>query len=288
MKTVTFTVEPGHTYVGRVDGGAPFFIGQRVSFEGRIGLANERGTPAQRYDRAQFRPLFGFWADFIHPTAMAEGGLFHTLNTYDRARFTFAFLQYAAHEPNGDFIIYLRELLTLPLAPEYFPELRVENGRVCRVTGAGVEQLESDDSTEPLMNFLNPTSAAIEDEEVVQSAKFVHWAQNDPAHQRVQVDTGVQLFRSNMIRYAKRFGLNARPDTTCLMVADILHQGRGSAAAIKAALADAHPLEMLLHIGAAKFPERIATLRTEIDRLTADGTFGTRVYSVAANDFVPA
>ena len=48
----------------------------------------------------------------MHPTAIAEGALFHTLNTYDRAQFTFSFLQFAAHVLDGDFVAHLRALLT--------------------------------------------------------------------------------------------------------------------------------------------------------------------------------
>jgi hypothetical protein len=61
--------------------------------------------------------------------------------------FTFPFLQFAAHLPNGDFVRFLRGLLTLPLASEYFPDLRLSNGRVVRLTDAGPIALGSDDST---------------------------------------------------------------------------------------------------------------------------------------------
>jgi hypothetical protein len=110
-----------------------------------------------------------FWA-IHHPTAMAEGGLYHTLNTYDRAHFTFSFLQYAAHVPNGDFVVYLRTLLKLPLASEYFPDLTLDAGRVCRITDSGVVALESDGSTTPLIDYLNPSLKEIEDTEVIQAA----------------------------------------------------------------------------------------------------------------------
>jgi hypothetical protein len=79
MKIVSFSVEQGNKYFGKVDGGPKFFIGSRVSYEGSKGLMNVAGTAVQKYDRTAFRPAYGFWADFIHPTAMAEGGLYHTL-----------------------------------------------------------------------------------------------------------------------------------------------------------------------------------------------------------------
>ena len=166
--------------------------------EGGKGLMNVTGTSAQKYDRASFRPSFGFWADFIHPTAMAEGGLYHTLNTYDSAHFTFSFLQYAAHVPNGDFVVYLRTLLKLPRASEYFPDLTLDAGRVCRITDNGVVALESDASTSALIDYLNPSLKEIEDTEVIQAAKFVHWAQNDVAHRHAQIDVGIAHFKEKM------------------------------------------------------------------------------------------
>src|SRR5262249_132946 len=174
------------------------FIGSRVPFDGGKGLMNASGTSAQKYDRSEFRNTYGFWADFMHPTAMAEGALYHTLNTYDRAHFTFSFLQYAAHVPNGDFVVYLRSLLKLPLAIEYFPDLRLENNRITRITDEGTLPLESDQTTDALLDYLNPSLREIEDTEVIQAAKFIHWVQNDPSHRRTQVDVGIAHFRAKM------------------------------------------------------------------------------------------
>ena len=166
MKIVSFSLEQGNKYFGKIDG-VRFFIGSRVSFDGGKGLMNVTGTSAQKYDRAAFRPDYGFWADFIHPTAMAEGGLYHALNTYDRAQFTFSFLQYAAHVPNGDFVIYLRALLNLPFAREYFPDLVLSNNRICGVTDDGDVPLESDTSTTLLLDYLNPSLREVEDTEII-------------------------------------------------------------------------------------------------------------------------
>jgi len=225
MKIVNFSLEQGNKYYGKIDG-QRFFIGSRVPYDGGKGLMNVSGTSAQKYDRESFRSIFGFWADFIHPTAMAEGGLYHTLNTYDRAHFTFSFLQFAAHVPNGDFVVYLRTLLKLPLASEYFPDLTLSNGRVNRITDSGVVELESDESTSPLLDYLNPSVKEIEDTEVIQAAKFVHWAQNDAAHRQAQIEVGVALFKEKMAQYAKQYSLNGADEVICLVVADIRHQGR--------------------------------------------------------------
>lgn len=285
MKVVSFSLEEGNKYFGRIDG-KRFYIGSRVPYLDGKGLVNGSGTTVQKYDRVQFRDRYGFWADFIHPTAMAEGALFHTLNTYDRAFFTFSFLQFAAHVPNGDFVVYLRALLKLPLAAEYFPDLVLVGDRICRLTDRGSVQLESDTTTAGLCDYLNPTVKEIEDTEVIQAAKFVHWAQNDALNRQTQIDVGVAHFRRNMAQYATRYNLDGAAAAICLVVADIRHQGRAKSAAIISALASPKPLDALLGLGAALYPQRVRVLRREINALTADGTFGGLKYSVTKADFV--
>ena len=287
MKIVSFSLEHGNNYFGTVDGGPKFFIGRRVGYLGDKGLKNATGTANQKYDRSSFRPTFGFWADFIHPTAMAEGGLYHTLNTYDRARFTFTFLQYAAHVPNGDFVVFLRTLLALPAATDYFPDLTVQNQRICRVDDNGPVPLESASSTEPLMDYFNPSSGQVEDTEVIQAAKLVQWSQTDPAHRNVQVKVGIDHFRAKMKIYAGWYPmLNGAVPQICLMVADIHHQGRASSGTVRLALQSGDPLGELLTIGEGQYDSRLQKLRDEIGVLTNDGTFGNLKYSAAQNDFV--
>ena len=287
MKVVSFTLKPGNNYFGTVNGGPEFFIGRRVSYQGLKGLMNLTQTdPAQKYDRAQFRPTYGFWADFIHPTAMAEGGLYHTLNTYDRARFTFSFLQFAAHVADGDFVHYFQTLLGLPAAIDYFPDLRLVGGRICKLDGTTTVQLESATSTEKLMDYLNPASTEVEDTEVIQSARFIHWVQNDPQHRDVQIKTGIDLFKSKMKTYAHWYPmLNHAPAAVCTVVADIHHQGRAKVNEVTIALQDADPLAALLKIGQGVYDERLKTLRQEINALTQDGTYGALKYDAATNSF---
>lgn len=285
MKVVSFSLEEGNKYFGRIDG-QRFYIGSRVPYRGGKGLANSSGTARQKYDRAQYRDQYGFWADFIHPTAMAEGALFHTLNTYDRASFTFSFLQFAAHVPNGDFVVYMRALLKLPLATEYFPDLALVGDRNCRLLDTGPVPLESDTSTSGLCDYLNPSVREIEDTEVIQAAKFVHWAQNDALNRQMQIEVGISHFRRNMAQYAARYALDGAPAAICLVVADIRHQGRAKSAAIVSALASHKPLDALLDLGAALYPERLKVLRREIKALTTDGTFGAFRYSAAQGEFV--
>jgi hypothetical protein len=285
MKIVSFSLEQGNKYFAKIDD-KRFFVGSRVSFEGNKGLMNVSGTSAQKYDRAAFRPFFGFWADFLHPTATAEGALYHTLNTYDRAHFTFSFLQYAAHVPNGDFVVYLRTLLNLPLAREYFPDLTLVSNRVCRITDEGTVALESDTSTTLLLDYLNPSSKEVEDTEVIQAAKFIHWSQNDPTHRKAQVEVGITHFQRKMSQYASQYELDGVDDDICLVIADIRHQGRAKSSAILTALNSPKPLEALLRIGEPKYHQRLIVLRQAIKTLTLEGTLGAHKYSTAMTDFI--
>lgn len=251
------------------------------------GLVNTRGVAADRYDRALFNTgADGLWADFIFPTSVAEGGLFHTLNSYDRARFTFGFLQYAAHVPNGDFVRYFRDLLKLPAATDYFPDLIVQNDRIFRIKDNGLVQVEDDSSTAGLMDFLNPSSTEVEDTEVIQSAKFIHWVKNDPVHRQLQADFGKRFFREAMARHDKIYNLNGAPINVCLVVADIRHQGRGGSSEIRLALQNADPVGALLKIGASRFPERVKTIKRELDRLMQKPEFVSKTYSRTAKGFV--
>jgi len=111
-----------------------FVIGYRTMYEGNFGLFNTQVTQGLIYNPADYAAGFGFWAYFIHPTAMAESkGSYLCLNTYDRAKFTFSFMQYAAHVPNGDFVIFFRKLLALPNAADYFPRNGTRANRARRV-----------------------------------------------------------------------------------------------------------------------------------------------------------
>lgn len=286
MKVISFSLEQGNKYYGKVDG-RRFLIGRRVSYEGGKGLMNVEGAATQKYDRAVFRPAFGFWADFIHPTAMAEGAFFHTLNTYDRAQFTFSFLQFGAHVPDGDFVCYFRRLLSLPLAAQYFPDLHLKDGRICRQADDGtVVVLESITSTAGLLDYLNPTRNEVEDTEVIQSARFIDWVQNDPLHRDAQVAVGIEFFKSKMARYATQYSLNGVEDTICAVVADIRHQGRAKSGDITMALSSDTPLASLLKLGEPKYHDRLLTMKREIDKLKLEGTFGARHYDLASQDFI--
>lgn len=295
-KLVAFTQE-GNKFYATVDDGPRFYTGSKVIYKNTqagmesVGLMN-LSTAGPSYDPAIHRPQQGIWADFVYPTCLCESqASFQCLNTYDRAYFTFGFLQYAAHVPNGDFVTFFRALLALPLGPSYFPDLTVRGGRIVRVTETGAVQLESDDSTQPLMEYLNPSLGAIEDIEVINAAKFVDWSLNDDDHRTTQVELGIAHVRSAMASYASRYALDGVIDKVCLVVTDIRHQGRGKSTQIIEALNTGGDQEAayknLLQIGLPWYQPRINTLKKAIAALVSADRLGTTRYDIATGDFVP-
>ena len=270
--------------------GQRFFVGNRVPFQGRLGLMNLRDQSSPLYDPAEYTSTFGHWAHFIAPTVKAESrGHFNCLNTYDRAGFTFGFLQFAAHVADGDFVKFFRALLQLDERTAYFPDLELRDGRIVQPTENGVVRLETAASSDPLKRYLNPSGGEVENREVLSAARFVHWCAHSKAHRETQVKVGVDTIRQKLRTAHKKINLDGRGDKVCFVVVDILHQGRGTFAAMKQIIQnnnDAVAYQKLLTIGASNFPERIETIRAEVARLEAAGHFGTRKYSGATNDLV--
>jgi hypothetical protein len=280
--------ERNNRIFARAPGGPEFLVGKSTKFTDdsgvRRGLMSAEDPSGPTYRREHFRSRFGVWADFVYPTGTVEGGRFDSLNTYDRARFTFGFLQFAAHVPEGDFVQYFRRLLSLPTASDYFPDLRLEGGRIAQVRSGSVRLLETDRSTGELMEYLNPTSAAVEPVEIQMAARLIHWVRNDRRVQELQVEVGIELFKSKMVSYDRDFGLDGTSDKICLVIADIRHQGRAKNAIIRSALRKPNPFEALLGLGG--FPVRREELRVKIAELVAEGTLGKRTYSRSRREFV--
>lgn len=268
-----------------------FLIGYRTKYHDNYGIYNTTVQNALSYKPQDYVAEFDFWAYFITPTAKAESGFSYIcLNTYDRARFTFSYMQYAAHVENGDFVVFFKKLLALPNASLYFPKLRLHNHRIHYVnTNNALVPLESDTTTEPLMNYLNPTLNDVENQELVCSARMIHWATNDPAHRRIQVETAIEHFKNNMIEYHHIFGLNNAPAKVCLLICDIRHQGRGSNGDIISALNTNGNWERaynnLCSIGSFKYKTRITTVKNMINSLTQSGLFNKK-YQASNNSFV--
>ncbi|MDP8257507.1 MAG: peptidoglycan-binding protein [Candidatus Alcyoniella australis] len=275
----------------RMDCGPQFFVGRRVSYEGRIGLANTRYADGGRYEPDDYREQYGHWAYMIHPTVICESrGLFKCLNTYDRARITFGFYQLAAHTPNDNFVLLLRELLKTPAAARYFPDLACADGRIVRQIEGANQKLEDDASTELLMQYFNPSGQDVEQVEIIQAAKLVHWCENDADHRGVQVRVAIDKLIKSMRSYSKCYGLDGALDMVCAAVADIRHQGRGRSVEIIEALDtdgdEDRAYRNLLEIGAAHFPGRVKTLDNRIEAMVQAGIMGQKRYSAQRAEFV--
>ena len=287
-----FTIErEGRAFRARADGGPAFFVGYQTSYEDKAsgadfeGLYNvpSKAIPKLVYAPAQARPTYGFWADFVGPTARCEGGNYLTLNTYDRARFTWGFGQFAAHVPDGDFIQFFQNLLGRPEARDYFPNLIVKAGRIHKETNGVLTRLETEDSTGPLMDYLNPSTGAVEDAEVIAAAKLIHWTTEFPEARTLQVHHMIGAFRRLMVEADKRLNLDGQPADICCVVCDIRHQGRAKFAAMQAALNTSKPLAELLKLGSISYPGRIKALKDAL--AAADGQFKGVTWNRQTGDF---
>jgi hypothetical protein len=282
-------VRNGNDFSATANGGAQFFVGRRVPYKGNVGLYNVfGGSNLQKlnYSAAEFAKL-GFWAEFLEPTAICEGGgNYLTVNSYDRAAFTFGFGQFAAHVPNGDFVKYFRNMLSLATAADYFPHLGVVGGRICKTDGSQPRPLESDDSTAALMTYLNPGLDEVQDAEVIAAAKLIHWTASSTDARHAQVSEMASTYRRFMARADNRVGIDGLTADKCCVIADILHQGRGGEMTwplIDDALRSSKPFENLIAIGAPEYDGRKKTLKKEIE---ARPNFKARSWSRAKGDFV--
>jgi hypothetical protein len=279
----------GRAFHARADGGQPFFIGFQTSYKDKSSGTEFEGlynVPAHETPNLDYAPVdavqSGFWAEFIAPTARCEGGNYLTLNTYDRARFTWGFGQFGAHVPDGDFVLFFRDMLQRPEAGDYFPNLALKDGRILKVSGDQSVALETATTTVPLMDYLNPTSSAVEDAEVIAAAKLIHWTTSFPAARELQAHHMIGTFKRLMRESDLRLGLDGRPADVCCVVCDIRHQGRAKYAAMQDALAAAQPLEALLMLGSIAYAGRIKTLRAA---LAASPSFAGKTWSRSAGAF---
>lgn len=274
-------------YYASVDGEPRFYVGTDVRYGTRRGLMNGANPPGPRYKPQEFEAAHGDWAWYLFPTITCEShGHFTCLNTYDRASFTFGHIQLAAHTPDDNFVLFFRELLNDPAASEYFPELRLSNGRIHLLDESGLAPLESAASTSPLMSYLNPRADRVDEKAAEKAARLVDWSVRHASMRDQQVAFAVRQQRRKLREHAARLPLDGTVDKLCLVVLDILHQGRASYGAIGKALAANDPFDALLSLGAAQYRERVATLRAGIRDLEASGKVGAKVFDVSSGDFV--
>lgn len=267
--TIAFTIlRNGNDFFCSANNEPKFFVGRQTNYKGRLGLYNIFGGSKLTkllYDSENYVGERGFWARFIDPTAGCEGRSFLTLNTYDRAAFTFGFSQFAAHVADGDFVRYFRDMLALPEAIDYFPGLALVDGRITRRTDSGATaSLESATDTTPLMRYLNPSSDHVEDAEVIAAARLIHWSTEHRSARLIQISQMIHTYKGFMREADRRKLIAGRPAAQCCVIADILHQGRGTWAAIAAALQTSAPFDRLVAIGAPEWDTRRKQLRAGI------------------------
>jgi hypothetical protein len=289
-------VRDGKHFSARVDHTSVFAIGAKVNYRNkktgvdRFGLSNDGkffgSAEAKKllYIASDYANVFPFWCDFIEPTAICEGQSFISLNTYDRARFTFGFGQFAAHVADGDFIRWFRDMLQRPEAMDYFPNLKVDDGRIVKVEENKTIPLEDKNSTEPLQLYLNPTLDEVEDAEVIAAAKFIHWTSNHSEARLLQTQHMIDTARRLVVESDTRLGLDGLGADLCCVVMDVRHQGRAGFNDLQAALLTKKPFEALLEVGAHGEPERVNNLKAALT--TRRAALRKKKWSRARADFV--
>lgn len=279
------------------DGELRFYVGRETNNGNYVGIfmrANEYYGP--RFAAADYTETYDHWAQLLELTGYCESkNYFNVINTYDSAKFTFGFYQLAAHTANDNLILFFRALLQFQEAKYYFPELVLVNGRVHRQDeNGGLTDLEVETATGPggrrqiqgFMDFLNARRFEHDRQEVLNSARVIHWSNNHAAQRDLQVAVSYDILQRKMAtRYARWYDLDGQSDVICGAIADIHHQGRASKSRVRAALASGDPLEQLITIN-PNYANRARALREKIDDMIANGQLGGRRYDAALNEFV--
>lgn len=277
-------------------GAAKFNVGRETSNGSYIGLfmrVNEYYGP--KYQAASYVAHYDHWAQLLELTGHCESkNFFNLINTYDSAKFTFGFYQLAAHTAGDNLILLFHGLLAMPEFVSYFPEVQKINGRLHRVDENGsTTDLEVETPTGPsgrrqlqaFMDFLNAKRLEHDMQEVLQSARMIHWANTHPSMQGVQVAVAASILQRKMSQnYAQWYDLDGKSDIICAVIADIHHQGRAKKSAVRAALASGDVLNRLIDIS-PDYLQRNADLRTKLGEMTASGQLGTRIYHAGLNEF---
>jgi|GEM_PF-761584 len=240
------------------------------------------------YQAEHFVASFGKWAHFIEPTLKAEGGgRFATLNTYDRAAFTFGAPQFAAHTPGDNLILYLRALLDLPGANQHFPELSLRANAAGKQTlhlnkrGTFVDLEQASVVTRPngkketqlaaLMKYLNNSPTDIDAAELSAAARLMNWLRTDPQAKALQIGLFIDNAKQKLDKAKLKVGFSGNDWHTALWIMDILHQGRGRYDEIATALLANDAQAALKKIGWPTYKTRIKTVETAVQALDSSG-----------------
>lgn len=297
VDTVVAVTARDGSYEARTKSGFTFLVGRATPFTDdmkRLGLFQGKKEIADSlqfgvFEAQAFEGEFGQWAYLISPTLEAEGrARFATLNTYDRAAFTFGAPQFAAHTPGDNFVNYFRRLLALPNAADHFPDLALKPnaaGRttIHRVSGGTSLDLEQpvlvtrpngkkDMQLQHLMRYLNPSPTVIDGDELLAAARLMNWLRLDSGARSLQVALFIEQSRARLARAKARLpGFSGTDWRAALWINDILHQGRGTFLQMEQALTKPDPIAALGMIGGAAYPHRVKTVSGEIVKLAAGG-----------------
>jgi hypothetical protein len=239
--------ESGTKYsVTDLDTGVTSYAGKVQKYKSRRGLS--RISNAIIYDRFAAEKQIGAWAHFMWPSVIAESnGRYISINAWDRAHFTWGFYQLAAHTPSDNLILLMRELVKLPSARRFFPDLTLVDGKIAQVTDTGPVSLEREQEVEvgdgkemqlvDFMTYLNPSSFRMDEQEVLTAAKFAAWATEDGAMRDATVSVSIAIMKKKIKARAATLGLVGKRPELAIWISDMFHQGRGSTSQAKAALA---------------------------------------------------
>jgi hypothetical protein len=287
--------QSGNHFFGKI-GAEKFYVATKTaSFNGGLFQPGSKKN-GPTFMASDWADDVGHWANLLELTGHCESeNFFNILNTYDRARFTFGFYQLAAHTPDDNLVLFLRDCTKLTAAASYVPELTLVGGKLHLVTGSATKSLEGtktiagEKQLRDLMTLLNPTQPAIEPQELSYAARFVHWSNSDPELRALQVTVAARILENKVVnRYDAKVGLDGRPDTQVAVVADILHQGRAKFVKIKSALASTNPLDALIDINdKPAYEERQKQVREKLEKMVKAKRLGKMRYSRAEADFVP-
>ena len=278
------------------DTSSQFYVGRETSNGNYVGLymkVSEYYGP--KYRAADYLDRYDHWAQLMELTGYCESkNHFNLINTYDSAKFTFGFFQLAAHTPGDNLILLFRRLAQLSEFSEYFPELRIVSGRLHRIDeDGGATDLEVVSATGPggrrqpqkFMDYLNAKRFQHDRQEVLQSARVIHWANSLNSNRDAQVEVANDILQKKMSgRYAQWYDLDGQSDVICGLVADIHHQGRASKSKVRQALRSSSPEDRLIEIN-PQYQERISDLRTQLTNMKNSGQLGRKKYDAGLNEF---
>lgn len=251
----------------------------------------------KKFNAQEYFAKIDHWAYLLYATAYCESNHYFNLhNTYDRAKFTFGFYQFAAHTPNDNLILFFKEIAKLDNFKNYFPELSILNGKLTRINENGsTTDLEVEMNTGPngsaqlqlFMNFLNPNRTILDEQEILHAARLLHWTANDQLFRDKQVEVANTILQNKFTeRYTKWYNLDGKSDTICAIIADIHHHGRAKKVEVQTALSSSNSESKLLNINNDKHKDRNDNLKSIIATLKSNGKLGSKKYHAATNEFI--